>query len=283
MINRRIETVDLIELMVSQMSFVFKADDIIDNGNGSYTLLTCNTFHLQPTFKLNIGGIEYTITQVIDKTSITITGPSLPSESEFEIYPFYFFNGRISDVDEELRPVKRARNKTPMLYLRLDFEEEFLNGEEPEDRISPLTLIFLTQSNIKWTISEIREMAIKPMRNLAYDFLTFIEAQTYIGEIDSYRMIDRMKYGIVESDTSKPTKTFNEFLSGVEMSLDLKILMSVEECCGSLVSKKKVVIIDQNGNVVEELIPGQIYQITILEGIQDTIDENETTIVDDII
>lgn len=283
MINRRIETVDVIELMISQMEFVFTADDIIDNGNGSYTLLTCNTYHLQPTFKITIGANEYTITEVINNESLTITGTVFPTESVFPIYNPYFFNGRISDQDEELRPIKRARDKTPMIYLRLDFEEEFFNGEEPEDRIAPLTIFFLTQSNIKWRISQIREMAIKPMRNLAYDFLTFIENQKYVGVIDRYRMIDRMKYGIVESDTSKPAKTFNEFLSGVELSIDLPILKSVEECCGSLVNKKKVVLIDQNGNVVEELVPGQIYQITVLEGIQDTIDENETTIVDDII
>jgi hypothetical protein len=281
---KRLETLDIIKFLISQMVFPFVADVITDNEDGTYTLESCSTFHLQPTFKITIGATEYTITEVSHNTYIKISGPIFPTSYSFNVYNPIFFNGRVQDVDNEIRFINKAKNKTPMIYVMQDFPDRFKSRDEALDRITPLRIFFLTQANNpKWTILQHNEQAVKPMRNLAYNFVDFLPTQKYIDDLDGYEIWDRIKFGKIQNETTKEKNMFAEWLSGCELVIDLPILKTANECCANLVTASTVKIVDQDGAVVEELLPGQIYQITIFDTLTDTIDSNELTITDDLI
>lgn len=266
------------------MTFTFEATDIVDNEDGTFTLETCNTFHLQPLFKITIGVIEYEITAVSHNTSITIKGEEFPTVNTFSVYNPFLHYGRVSDVNEELVLITDSSQKTPLMYVMQDFSETYYNQDEAKDRDSPLRILFMTQAdNVKWTIDDHYNQAVKPMRNLAYSFIQFAEQQAYIGIIDRYEITDRIKLGKQRSETEKPKALFGGFLSGVELNVNLPVLKSVNDCCGSQIGMLMAIIKDQDGNIVTTLAPGQVYEVTIFDGTEDTIDANELTITDDLI
>ena len=53
----RRETVDIVEDLISQLVIIVPFNTITDNGDGTYTILSCDTGYLFPCYKFSIAGI----------------------------------------------------------------------------------------------------------------------------------------------------------------------------------------------------------------------------------
>ena len=100
-------TVDIIKRVVAAIDNTFKVSSIIDNSDGTYTLETCDTLHLQENFPLVIDGNDYLVNEVVADTSITIAGSVLPTATSFEIYPPVYFHGTVIKAMEDMKEKKR--------------------------------------------------------------------------------------------------------------------------------------------------------------------------------
>ena len=228
----RKETVDIIGDLVNDINLSFAIKTIIDNGGNSYTLTTCNTLHLQTKFKITIDAVVYTITEVDKDVSITITGDSLPTATEFDVYPAYYHHGTILSSNAELAQIKDANNKTPLIFLHEVIEDKFYNKVSSQlERETTLKIFFLTQSNwAKNNTNDHYTSAIEPMRNLVYNFIDTLNKTRYIANIEEYRVKNHSLFAnyLQEGYTEA---IFDKNLSGCELNITIPIRQSICISC----------------------------------------------------
>ena len=72
------EIVDIIEDLVSGLTFTSEIKTVTDNGNDNYTLGVCCTYQIQPHCYVAINGTDYLVTDIANNESITINSNVLP-------------------------------------------------------------------------------------------------------------------------------------------------------------------------------------------------------------
>lgn len=220
----RIETVDIVEDLVSRLNMPLKITEVVDNLDGTYKLETCNTYYLQAGFDVFLGLVTYQVVSVDINELVTVKGLSAPLIGSYSLPTPYFFHGSILQTNTELSQVPDVFSKTPMVYLKRTFHETFYGKEAALDRESNLTLFFLTQADFEaWRTDDHDLHAIKPMRNMAYAFLEMLHKDNQVGTLESFDLIDRIKFGVVVSDKGTVSSYWNDKLSGVELSISLPI------------------------------------------------------------
>jgi len=232
------ETVDIVEELISQLDIVVKFKSIVDNGDGTYTIETCNTGYLFPCYDFQIDGIDYTVLNEEGKEFVfnerfTIKGNIAPIATEITLDSLKYYHGTVIATKEELARKELSSDKFPMAFLLEILEDDFNNVFDARiDRNSQLRLYFLSETDENnWNTNEHYEFSIKPMRNLLYKFIAHLNESTMIGDFDSYRAINHAKFGVfVSSKGGHTERIFNDKLSGVELRIDLPILKS-GACC----------------------------------------------------
>jgi hypothetical protein len=232
------ETVDIVEELISQLDIVVKFKSIVDNGDNTYTIETCNTGYLFPCYEFEIAGVNYKVLNEIGKDFIfnerfTIKGNIVPTVTEITLDSLKYYHGTVIATKEELARKELSSDKFPMAFLLEILEDDFNNVYDARiDRNSQLRLYFLSETDENnWNTNEHYEFSIKPMRNLLYKFIAHLNESIMIGDIDSYRAINHAKFGVFVSAKGGHTeRIFNDKLSGVELRIDLPILKS-GVCC----------------------------------------------------
>tara|TARA_R110001606_G_scaffold91591_3_gene204258 strand:+ start:7109 stop:7822 length:714 start_codon:yes stop_codon:yes gene_type:complete len=232
------ETVDIVEELISQLDIVVKFKSIVDNGDSTYTIETCNTGYLFPCYEFKIDGVDYKVLNEIGKDFIfnerfTIKGNIVPTATEITLDSLKYYHGTVIATKEELSRKELSSDKFPMAFLLEIIEDDFNNKDDSRvDRNSQLRLFFLSETDENnWTTNEHYEFSIKPMRNLLYKFIAHLNDSNLIGKIDSYKATNHAKFGVYLSSKGGHTqRIFNDKLSGVELGIDLPILKS-RACC----------------------------------------------------
>lgn len=221
----RKETVDIVEDLFSEVNTTFTAASIDDNGDGTYVLNTSDTMYLQVKRDLTIGGKKYRITNIIHNESVTVKGKVLPTELVFEAYPVFYFHGKAVETNAELDMIDDSDNKTPMGFLVEIITDRFYPNDELKERETDIRIFFLTPAAYDdWTTNEHYDGAIRPMRNLAYNFLDVLEKSKIIGKFAQYDLTNHAKFGIFILRKGATKRIFDDNFSGVELTIRLPIL-----------------------------------------------------------
>jgi hypothetical protein len=224
-----LKTVDIIGRVVEAIDNTFTASSIVDNGDGTYTLETCDTLHLQEGFSLTIDGEVYKIVTVNADTSIVLSGTVLPTLTSFEIYPPVYFHGTVIKTMEDMKRKKRNSGSDylaimPFIYLKevirdTNYPKGSGNAYEKE---SELQIFFLTHSNFKdWSTVDHYEKSIDQMTNLVGRFIVAAQNEKLIGrfEGDSFDTTNHTNFGVYVTSKGHTKSIFVDELSGVEMSI----------------------------------------------------------------
>ena len=230
----RKETVDIVEELIGQLEIVVPFDTITDNGDGTYTIESCDTGYLFPCYKFDIGGVIYTVQNEVGKEFVfserfTIKGNIIPTATELTLDALKYYHGTVIATKEELAKKELSSDKFPMAFLLEVLEDDFNNKNDSRiDRNSNFRLFFLSETDENnWNTEEHYEFSIKPMRSLLYKFINHLNGSNLIGEIDSYKAINHAKFGVYLSSKGGHTqRIFNDKLSGVELRINLPILKS---------------------------------------------------------
>ena len=224
----KLETTDIVEALVDELAFTFEATNVIDNTDGTYTLETCNTFHIQECFYITNDGNQYLVTKVIKDTSITIQGSFLPVPM-FDVYKPYFFHGTVIQTNLELSKQGNVNGRTPFVYLLEILKDRFFEDDSIVERESDLRLFFLTQANFEdWKNADHNEKAILPMRSLAYNFINTLKNNKKIAKFVEYEIINHVKFGVYTTEKGHEKKVFNDNLTGVELRITLPVMQDFE-------------------------------------------------------
>tara|TARA_Y100001973_G_C5111850_1_gene288116 strand:- start:106 stop:813 length:708 start_codon:yes stop_codon:yes gene_type:complete len=225
------EIVDIIENVVSSLSFTTEIKTVTDNGNGTYTLGVCCTYHVQPFCTVSINGIDYRVTDIVNDSSITIESNTPPLVGELvNISAPKYFHGTRPATNEELSEITDVSDKLPFVYLFEVINESFSNDEENRiERESNLRLFFLGSANFSnWYTDDHYKYAIVPMRNLVFKFIEAINTDmATFADFDNYNLINHVKFGVFTDNNGHTNRFFNEDLSGVEMRVTLPVLKDI--------------------------------------------------------
>lgn len=218
-----IETVDIIRDLVANMPIYLNIKAVTDNTDGTYLIETCNTSYLQKGFKLELDGQEYKIESVTVNESAILKGDLLPTKGKKVLPPLHFKHGSILQANSELTQVTDVFEKTPMVYLKRTFTENWGDDEDAVERTANINLFFLTQADFEaWMTEDHDHHAIRPMRNVLYSFVDYLKNRSDVGVIKGYTTVDRIKFGMVV-DLGVKTQYWNDKLSGVELQINLPI------------------------------------------------------------
>lgn len=225
----RKETVDIVSDLVDELDLAITISQIVDNGDGTYTLHTCDTKWLQECFKITYEAAQWTVTAVVKDDNFTIKplldSTPAPSALNFTIYPPYYFHGTVIQTNLELEQISNSSLKTPMIYLLEVLEDTFFNRDAQNERESDLRLFFLTQANfVDWKTQDTYTNAITPMREMAYQFIDTLNKSKKIGIFAEYRLVNHTKFGVYVTDKGYEQRIFDDNLAGVELRINLPIL-----------------------------------------------------------
>lgn len=224
------EIVDIIEDLVSGLTFTSEIKTVTDNGNDNYTLGVCCTYQVQPYCYVSINGTDYLVTDIVNNESITINSNILPVVGDnIVIKAPAYYHGTIPAVNAEMDEKQNAQVsiEAPLVYLFEVISETFNNDEEDQlERESTLRLFFLASADFEnWYTDDHYKYAIVPMRNLAYEFIKSVNANNCTFALfDSYTLINHAKFGQFTDNNGHINRFFNEGFSGVEMRVTLPIL-----------------------------------------------------------
>lgn len=218
----RVETVHIIGDLVRNWKIMLNINSVTLDG-GNYILSVCNTYHLSGKhpnsnegYTVVIDSIGYEVLDVVLNESITLKGGRLPVKGKFQIAPPHFYHGTVTQTNTELSLISDAFDKTPMIYLRRTFTETFENIESAIDRTPDLEMYWLTQSDFNgWITDDFDKYSVWPMRNSVYAFLEMVDRnRNIIGKLDTYRIIDAIKFATFNEKTGYEKAIWPINLSG---------------------------------------------------------------------
>jgi len=287
---------------------------VVDNGDGSYTFQSKYTKWLTPGYNITILGVEYFITSVDFNNTITVTGPSLPTVLTFDIYRPIFKHGTMKRVANELNEVVLQAGRLPLIWLKEILDERIhFDVTESIDNDADCNLYFITACDFpNWSQLDGDVKAIRPMRALMNEFIKVLANNQYVAELTSVGQVKNFKNFGTYDDKGVQRNIFNEPLSAVHLRITIPFFKECDCCDGSQLDNRPapgyvldnagnilavlysneyyivqgggtclpVTILDQYGNTIDSVASGGTYEVTALESIVDTINENEYNIIE---
>jgi hypothetical protein len=223
-------TRDILEQIITAINYTFTASSIVDNLDGTFTLFSCNTLHLQAGYDLVIDGNDYVIISVNNNVSIIVGGSVVPTSKTFQTYNPTFKAGTIITTNIELDKTNDANEILPLIYLREVFEETFFNDDNTNDRESPVEIFFLTQSDHSSTEDDLVNYGVKPMFALSQMFIEMLNKNKDVGKFDDFSLTNWLRFGF-EAQNGATKKVFNYCdMSGVQMRITIPFSKNLS-CC----------------------------------------------------
>lgn len=309
------QTYDKLVPIFNQMNKSVTCQSVTDNSDGTYTFACSRTRWACKGYDVTILGNDYTITNVVYNTSITVSGSVLPSVLTFDLYGGFFKHGTIRVVANELLKEPNYKLRLPLVFLH-EATNENLNFDEsnPIELESDVKLYFLTECDFaNWSQTDGDTLAVAPMRNWCNEFIRvltdnqYVAPMTNVGNVKNYNI-----FGNID-DKGVAKNIFNEFLSGVELRVTIPFLRDCDCCDVSQLDNRPapgyvtdpsgnilavlysneyyistggvcagVTITDQFNNILSTVASGGNYDVTVLTEIRDTIDGNTSTIIDNL-
>jgi hypothetical protein len=234
------ETVDIIREIVEGINKTIEIDSVVDNGDGTYTLLTCKTLYIQENFPITINSNDYTVTTVVKNTSIVVKGDVLPTADSFDLYAPYYFHGTVIKTKNEMETKKALNGDTQLAILPFTYLKEILRDKNfragsgsPFKKETDLQLFHLTYSDFTdWSTTDHYEKSVKQMTVMADLFIESANNHSLVAPFEDLpdTTTPRVNFGVYV-DNGNETRIFVDQLSGVEQTLTLRFYGDDDSCC----------------------------------------------------
>lgn len=218
------ELTDILQEVVDTIDLSMEIVDYSRTGT-THEIELCDVKWLQIGRTITIGSASFVVNSINDSTNvITCTGSAVDiTANTFNIYAPVFFYGTPLEQDQKLKAIRETVDKTPMVYLLLNYSER--NNEDTEDPIErevSCRLFFLTASIHEKRSEDIQTLYVKPMSRLRQNFMTALKSMkgTFNTENLTTDTIPQYKFGVYITNTGTQKSFFADKLSGVEMPVD---------------------------------------------------------------
>ncbi|MEB3151460.1 MAG: hypothetical protein VKL60_20890 [Sphaerospermopsis sp.] len=226
-----VETVDIIRDLVASLQLKVVVDSVADNMDGTYTVTTKCTRHIQSGMSFSVSGVDYVVISFERDVSFTVLGASTISVSSFLLPAPKFWHGSILETNKTLTGIADMSEKVPMVYLRRPYKDNFNRDDSAIERDSDVTLYFLCEDNFQqYDIDDRDKECIYPMRSLLYSFVEMLKNNSQIGIIDSFDVENKERFGVVNSKGVEKA-LFDTPLSGCELNIIIPIKKNYQCKC----------------------------------------------------
>lgn len=234
-----LKPIEILKDTIESVAHRIKVDSVVSLGSNQYRINTCNTLYLRTKKKVTIDSVEYEVVDFSINEYITVEatdGTDQPVTVEFFDIPVpLFIFGSPKLVSGEL--VKRISNGDvvwPYIWL-----VEISNTQGTLDPAAAVTLtpsfnLFFLDSNDKynWSIQEHYDNDVYVMSNYINFFIDILKSRRDIYDSDSitYTTTNHVNFGDYIVDQGNDTKILNDDVTGVQLQLDLPILIDSCDC-----------------------------------------------------
>jgi hypothetical protein len=210
------QTVDYIETIVDSMTPTITIDSVVDNGDGTQTLTTCDTYWIRQYLTVTIDGTDYEVSSFVKDTSITIPSATLVTASSFTLTAPYYFHGYVMQVNNEWIIQKNDDNKYPLVYLVEPMTDSYYDEEDSKDKDMNLRLFFLDSFASKNDEVDAHYInRIVPL-NASVDYFVDLLKESPITLPFSYDTTNRIKVGTNTVNEGTTAEIFSDSLDAVE-------------------------------------------------------------------
>lgn len=307
------QTYDRLKPIFNMMDKSVTCQSVVDNGDNTYTFACNKTRWACKGYNITILGNDYSITNVVYNTSITVSGTVLPTALTFDLYAGFFKHGTLRVVAGELTKVADYKQRLPLVFLHEATNENVnMDVMNPVELESDVRIYFLTDCDFKnWNQEDGDTKAVAPMRNYLNEFLRCLTNNQWVAQLTNVGAVKSYNHFGNVDDKGVFKNALNDFLSGVELRITIPFLRECDCCTDSTLDTRPspgyvldsdgnilavlysnefytvtggdgVTITDQNGNILTTVASGGNYDVTILSEIQDTIDNNTSTIIENL-
>ena len=277
-----IKPIQILSDVISTTAHTVNISSIVDNLDGTYTLLVDNTYYLHDASKITINSNDYRVKSFILNNTLVITGTVLPVVSDFVLPSPLFIHGTPQKISGE-RHVQNTK-EYPFIWLL-----EFLEANYDDSYDSSITttldlnLFFLTDINFdNWDIDVHYTQSIDPMAN-EIDFIIKViqKRRDLFGEITSHKVTNHVNFGEYITNKGNKTQILTDQVSGCSLKLSLPYVVDVCNDSTVVVSKCLPVTITEN-SIFKEYVPsGGVFNYTsgsCADGVITIEDENSTVL-----
>lgn len=227
------QTVDIFDEIVQTMSVEFIIDNVIDNGDGTFTLESKCTSWLAPGCEVTIGAVTSTIKTFVINKSITITAAVAPVLTSFTIPAPTFLHGTLKMAKSEVNAQVDKEVIFPMCFFLEPIRDVKNNDDESTiDRDSSPRLFWIQQANTgDWLTDDHYLNLIDPMQQMVDLFILKISTNKFFIDEFTY---DRIPLTNISEDGKQLKSLFDCDLSGIETPLRVQIRedLSCVNICG---------------------------------------------------
>ena len=221
--------VTVIESVVNQMTPTLTITDVTTNSATNWTVEVCKTYWVHIGQRLTIDGNAYTVTDFELNTNITLKGTVEPGLVSFQLDAPNFWHGSHRKVESER--AKRKDVTKPVVYLPISRTTQSGAFDSDIAYTATVRLIFLLNYIKRRDTTELQQSeVIDPANEMADLFCSLIEADDRFNDPENLRRIEWMNFGD-QTVWGNDELIFDQPLSGVELQLDLEVLLfSFCEC-----------------------------------------------------
>lgn len=214
------QTVDLIDLIVQQLTRVVRFNTVTKAGNAFNIESNC-TYWLMNGMKINIEGVFYKVSNLVMNTSFTLT-PSINvldiGVTEFDLVAPTYFHGTLKMTRNEVSAETKKSKILPMVYLFEVIRDRKVNSiDSLIDRESELRIFFLGNVDTQnWLTDSHYENIINPLSVMVEMFISLVGSNKFFTDEFDYETINLIN---VSENGEQRRSIFDCDLSGIELRL----------------------------------------------------------------
>lgn len=225
--------IQILSNLISSTAHTLQISNVVDNGNGTFTLYVNFTYYLNSQRTVTIDAVDYRITDFVLNESITVSGTIIPTATEFNIDPPEFRHGTPKKVNGEM--VNQNTKSYPLIwlleFLEIDYNDNFTDSTTATPDLNLFFLTDVYQSN--WDIDQHYTEAIHPMLNEIDFFIrTLKKRRDLFGELESHKVTNHVNFGEYITNKGYDKKILSDNLSGCQLKISLPYVVDV--CLGDV-------------------------------------------------
>jgi len=228
-------TVDIFRDIVSSMTADVVVTDVVNNGDGTFTLSSDCTWWIRPEETHSIGGNDYIITDFLINQWIKVKPDGhavVPTPTTIVLDAPTYIHGTLKMAANEVNAETDKTKLCPFIYLFEIITERDNNDEESMiDREVELRFFFLNSVNSgDWLTEQHYQYFVAPMKQMVKLFYDKIRNSKLF--IDNARHDDTTLINVSENGTQEKS-VFDCNLSGIESRMFAEIredLSCINKC-----------------------------------------------------
>lgn len=222
---REYDIVGILRKLISEMEIKVCVKSSLDNGDGTFTIDTCNTQYINECSILEINGSDYIVESIENNSQVVFTGSPV-LDSDFIIKSPLFIPDTPQGANNEIQDRRTELDRHPFIWLLENFPTDYDFSNKLNVAEARVRLFFLDAVQEKsWLEDQHRKNCIEPMVNLCDRFLEELKLKVS-GKIERLTITNRIRFG--QSNGGK--KIIDEHLSGVELDIRIPIKKWAIKC-----------------------------------------------------